>query len=202
MTSRPRHTPRLPTLCSTRAMEALLCTFTVLCSFTGGVAFVTSVQQAGLGQRRPTPQLSSTKSSGESSTPSWRYEMDDLVKAASPWGSLVEAEIIATDLGTAFRRDSSEGRGNREFKRGVVAAQGTRGVFLPLLCFVFCLHSVETTLGRIPLPPRLTVYDTQCHSIISHATSMLGGVLLAARVCVEFASETTAGYCGRCTSFC
>lgn len=31
-------------------------------------------------------------------TPSWRYEVDDLIKAASPWGSLVETEIIATDL--------------------------------------------------------------------------------------------------------
>lgn len=31
-------------------------------------------------------------------TPTWRYEIDDLIKAASPWGSSVEAEIIATDL--------------------------------------------------------------------------------------------------------
>lgn len=30
--------------------------------------------------------------------PSWRYEVDDLIKAASPWGSIVEAEIIASDL--------------------------------------------------------------------------------------------------------
>lgn len=30
--------------------------------------------------------------------PSWRYQIDDLVKAISPWGSSVEAEIIATDL--------------------------------------------------------------------------------------------------------
>lgn len=30
--------------------------------------------------------------------PSWRYQVDDFVKAISPWGSSVEAEIIATDL--------------------------------------------------------------------------------------------------------
>lgn len=37
--------------------------------------------------------------SGDQDTPSWRYEVDDLIKAVSPWGSLVEAEIIGTDLG-------------------------------------------------------------------------------------------------------
>lgn len=31
-------------------------------------------------------------------TPSWRFELDDLLKAASPWGSVVETEIIAMDL--------------------------------------------------------------------------------------------------------
>ncbi|CAM9779463.1 unnamed protein product [Ascophyllum nodosum] len=31
-------------------------------------------------------------------TPSWRYQVDDFFKAISPWGSSVEAEIIATDL--------------------------------------------------------------------------------------------------------
>lgn len=36
--------------------------------------------------------------SSRDGAPSWRYEVDDLIKAASPWGSSVEAEIIATDL--------------------------------------------------------------------------------------------------------
>lgn len=36
--------------------------------------------------------------SSRDGAPSWRYEVDDLIKAASPWGSIVEAEIIATDL--------------------------------------------------------------------------------------------------------
>lgn len=31
-------------------------------------------------------------------TPSWRFEVDDLLKAASPWGSIVETETIAMDL--------------------------------------------------------------------------------------------------------
>lgn len=33
-----------------------------------------------------------------SSTPSWRLEMDELIRAASPWGSAVETEILALDL--------------------------------------------------------------------------------------------------------
>lgn len=201
MTSRPRHTPRLSTLCSTRAMEALLCTFTVLCSFTGGVAFVTSVQQAGLGQRRPTPELSSTKSSGESSTPSWRYELDDLVKAASPWGSLIEAEIIATDLGAAFRRDSSEGRGNREFKRGGPAAQGTRGLFCRCCVLCFASTASKQLWDESPFPP---VEQFTTPSVIASFLTPrpCWGACCLLPVCVLNASETTAGYCGRCTSFC
>lgn len=49
---------------------------------------------AGAGFRRR-GELSLSSRDG---APSWRYEVDDLIKAASPWGSIVEAEIIATDL--------------------------------------------------------------------------------------------------------
>lgn len=45
-----------------------------------------------------TSNASNTKTRREDGTPSWRYEVDDLIKAAGPWGSLVETEIIATDL--------------------------------------------------------------------------------------------------------
>lgn len=84
-------------------MEALLVTFTVLLLVVEtSVAFVPV--QAGLSQRTARPQLASTRSSGEGSTPPWRYELDDLIKAASPWGSIVEAEIIATDLGDFSER--------------------------------------------------------------------------------------------------
>lgn len=57
----------------------------------------------GLSQARSAsvqPRLSplSGTRSGDSGTPLWRYELDDLIKAASPWGSFVEAEFIATDI--------------------------------------------------------------------------------------------------------
>lgn len=31
-------------------------------------------------------------------TPSWRYQLDELFKSASPWGSASQAEILAVDL--------------------------------------------------------------------------------------------------------
>lgn len=59
-------------------------------------------EQAGMASlRRPGARFSRRGElalSSRDAAPSWRYEVDDLIKAASPWGSLVEAEIIATDL--------------------------------------------------------------------------------------------------------
>ncbi len=52
-----------------------------------------------VGPRRQQQSTYATRSGNEDTPPSWRYEVDDLIKAVSPWGSLVEAEIIGTDLG-------------------------------------------------------------------------------------------------------
>lgn len=50
--------------------------------------------------RRPAGSATlSLSSNGANGPPSWRYEIDDLIKAASPWrGSIVETEIILSDL--------------------------------------------------------------------------------------------------------
>lgn len=59
-------------------------------------------RMSSLRQLTPTGARSSRRGdlslSSRNGAPSWRYEVDDLIKAASPWGSIVEAEIIATDL--------------------------------------------------------------------------------------------------------
>lgn len=72
-------------------MDAVLHTFSLLLLLLKASAFVP-------GSAPPFRRLSPLASSN-TPTPPWRYELDDLIKAASPWGSFVEAEIIATDLG-------------------------------------------------------------------------------------------------------
>lgn len=90
------------------SMATLLPTFTLaLLVVNQATAFVpvqvsfkevpTFSTKATLGRRQTS--LSSRRSSSSDGPPSWRYEVDDLIKAASPWGSCVETEIIATDLG-------------------------------------------------------------------------------------------------------
>lgn len=50
------------------------------------------------GRRGLQPLRVSSADADADGTPSWRFELDDLLKAASPWGSVVETEIIAMDL--------------------------------------------------------------------------------------------------------
>lgn len=97
-------------------------TFTVLLVVDTSLAFVPAVR--GVVRQRPLLARSSSRSSEGStsrssgSTPPWRYELDDLIKAASPWGSVVEAEIIATDLGDFPERERQKGQRKERVEDG------------------------------------------------------------------------------------
>ncbi|CAM9762268.1 unnamed protein product [Ectocarpus sp. 12 AP-2014] len=82
----------------------------------------------GVRLRSSRSSSSSSSSSSSDKTPSWRLEVDDLVKAASPWGSLVETEIIATHLLKCLpeiARDVSDAARKNELVSGIVLGKGT-----------------------------------------------------------------------------
>ncbi|CAM9991287.1 unnamed protein product, partial [Hapterophycus canaliculatus] len=79
-----------------------------------------------------TSNTSSTKTRSDDRTPSWRYEVDDLIKAAGPWGSLVETEIIATDLVKRLPeivRDVSSATRRNKLLSAIVLGEGTEARF-------------------------------------------------------------------------
>lgn len=166
----------LLTLCPSLAMEAPLRIFVVLLLVVK-TSFAFVQVRAGLPQR-PLSQLALTRSSGESCTPPWRYELDDLIKAASPWGSLVEAETIATDLGD-FRtedRDRQTGKRQTDRHKAKLKSISGRGVFsfCQLAPLMFSSTSPKPLWGNPSPPLRLPVSDIQCHGILSHVTSTVG----------------------------
>lgn len=63
-----------------------------------GVLFLLRERDDTRGAATGCSRLLLSSTGGTNEAPSWRYEVDALIKAASPWGSIVETEIIATDL--------------------------------------------------------------------------------------------------------